>query len=361
MNTTEYRPEIWLLLSDLVDETVRAEPRDPDSLYQLRLNRDFPLVRRVATDRVVSEVRALKERGWRTIHLVFNPMDPQLLAELRPLVADDLDIQYHDWYRSPSNVLMSLGCPDMAISEALRAGQSGEQAATLTLAEQPTLPHDFHGRLIAALRDWETAARETHGQSFAEFYSPEEIEWDQVVKEQEPVLVSVPPSEVVPKPAGILVDLRRAARQALDRIAGVLDGAGARQGGGRFKAAGATFHADPAPIRKVNWTVADAQHELTVAALFTIDPVPSVSFHLRWQGAGAPPASVRLLFENAGWSLDLACSRWATSLDGSSAQTTMQVFADPQRALQVLLLHLNATQSPLTVELRDGSADAAAP
>lgn len=176
-------PDRWLILSRDVFRTICDEPAEDDGLYRLRL--DTRLVEQVDFESLAQRIAELGRSGEGSIHLVVDEIDAETMERLMPLARDDIDIQLHDWYESPSDVLMSLGAPDQAVVDILQLVPGESAPAALELASPADLSDELSMRYLKALPAWAELAQKQWGMEFGRHYPrypTTPIPWGDVVE-----------------------------------------------------------------------------------------------------------------------------------------------------------------------------------
>ena len=341
-------PERWLILSPDVFETIKSEPTDDDSLYKLRL--DAKLVALADFGTLKDRLQVLAEVGVSAIHLVVEELDAETMELLQPLASDDVDIQLHDFFESPSAVLMSLSAPDQAVVDALRSAAPGQGDAILELLAPSDLSADFALRYIAALPRWEEAAREDWPEEFGGCYPAYEvnrINWARVVA---PVQVV----EAAPELArfGEVTDAALAFAQGAIVFAGLWTigkaavalrrTAEAGQRPLAFGTAGGLHAAGAHAADEVKWSVQGGDVRATIRVTFSAVGERQAVAVVEWPTDEQLPDLLTLDFAEHDFKLSIRPGSWMQS--GSCQWGTCQL-PDPLGALRSWLHHLAAIEA----------------
>jgi hypothetical protein len=342
-----YRPDCWLIMSAHVHDEIVNCGAQPESLFALR--QEANLVRRLEPAQLAGTLIELSRAGWQNIHLVFERIDDEAIALCRPLFAGDPDIQLHDWSDSPTDVLSSLNAPDQTVTDRLRSLKSSRPVAALALAELPDMP-GFAQRQRAALRRWEEQARAEFGAHFDSLYSPQAIEWSELLVAQP----ALQPGDVpAAKPA-------RAAAEVLAAGARLLGGVvrwvkpplvPAR---GAFASAAAARASTAAP--PIEWGPFDTgRGNITLRAQRVEDRgETSVELVATWEGGQPGNVGITLVFEEPRrFELPIA-RRWTKGAGEPVTAVAQRIVSDPVGALWTMLGELAAGGRQPELELDEG-------
>ena len=347
-------PDRWLVLSQDVFRTIRDEPAAADGLYRLRL--DTGLVEQVDFDLLARHIQKLARAGIGSIHVVVDELDAQTMERLMPLARDDIDIQLHDWFESPSDVLMSLGAPDQAVVDVLQQARLDSEQATLEVASPAYLSDELAVRYVAAQPAWEKTARQQWGEEFGRRYPQFKktlIPWGGVVEARPPpVRLEVAATVASALLAGAIRFVGKWARGLVAQVhplpGAAWDGVRAAGGIGAMHPLGAAgFHAAGEPAAPLDFDFNEAGIAATVSFEFADQPVRLCRAYVAWSGEQLPDR-LTLRFAAPSFDLELSLSRDAWVRSGERQLLTVRL-EDPVGALRAWLAHLHAVAGPPTL------------